>query len=228
MTSTAGEFGFADARMPLRAVLFDLDGTLIDSTEAIVESFFHTFDHFGHPRPDRGRIVDTISLVLEHQFAELCPLDAEECARVFRDHYAIVGTQKTVLHSGAAEILEWCTDRKLGIGFVTSKRRAAAEVILRHLGLLDHFDARVGPEDVSNPKPHPEPIITGLRQLDVGPEDAVYVGDTQIDIRAARSAGVMQTAVTTGYAPAKVLHAEKPHFVGNSLDDIQTWLAAQV
>lgn len=211
--------------MSLKAALFDLDGTLIDSTEAIVDCFYHTFDVLGVPRPERHRIVSTISLTLENQFAGLIDHDPHECARIYREKYFRIGPEMTRLHAGAQAILTQCRAACIRTGFVTSKLRAAAELLLDRLEVLDHFEARVGPEDVLNPKPHPEPILKALAQLGVAPDEAVYFGDTPLDVQAAHAAGVACVALTTGYAPEQQLRAENPAAICANLTQAGHWLA---
>jgi phosphoglycolate phosphatase len=184
----------------MKAVGFDLDGTLIDSTDAIVESFLHSFRAIGRPEPTRDAIISTISVPLEKQFLLLDEaVDAAEASAVYREHYVRESPATTVMLPGAREALDALQQAGLAIGIATSKRRSSAEVLLDHLGVAHYFACCIGPEDVSRAKPDPEPIHALLNGLDVGPEDCVYVGDTHFDVHAARAAGVRAWAVTTGY-----------------------------
>lgn len=211
--------------MTIKAALFDLDGTLIDSTEAIVDCFYHTFDVLGIERPQRERIVSTISLTLENQFATMLDHDPHECARIYREKYFRVGPEMTLLHEGASNILRQCADAGIRLGFVTSKLRTAAELLLDRLDVLDYFEARVGPEDVVRPKPDPEPLMKALEQLSLSPGEVVYFGDTPLDVRAAHAAGIVCVGLTTGYASKGELEAEKPAVICANLMDAARWLA---
>ena len=89
----------------IRAVLFDLDGTLMDSTEAIVDSWFYAFDALGLPKPDRDLIINTIGYPLRQQIPMMTDHDVDECIRVYRGHYTEHSAPKTTLLPGAAETL---------------------------------------------------------------------------------------------------------------------------
>lgn len=202
------------------AVLFDLDGTLIDSTEAIVGCFFHACDALGLARPPRAAVVNSIGRPLEDQFALLTPeASPEECAAVYRERYARVACGQTDLLPGARESLARLDAAGLGLGFATSKRRVFAEMILAHLGVLDYFRARIGPEDVTRPKPDPEAVSRAAAILETPPEAVYFVGDTHYDIEAGHAAGVRCLAVTTGYASRAELEALGPEAVYDSLDE---------
>lgn len=212
---------------PLRAVIFDLDGTLIDSTPAIVESFFHTCDRLGRPRPAAADIFATIGHLLEDQFRIFVPEeDPEYCTRLYREHYAEICCAKTSLQPFAREALEACAGAGLRIGFATSKRRRYAEMILEHLGVLRFFDARIGPDEVTHAKPHPEAILKTLAVLGVTAEEARVVGDTEFDVLAARAAGVPCICVTTGPVSRAELEALAPETVCDGLDVVTARLLA--
>jgi len=202
------------------AVCFDLDGTLIDSTDAIVASFFHTFDVFGLPHPPRDRIVDTIGHVLEDQFQLFTDRDPHECTEVYRAHYGETCCERTTLLPGARELLERLQAAGLRLGFATSKRRCYAEQVLAHLEVLDYFSSRLGPDDVTQPKPDPEALFLAAEQLGVRPAEMVFVGDTHFDVLASRAAGVRCVCVTTGYATREALEALDPEAVYDTLAEV--------
>lgn len=214
----------------IRAVAFDLDGTLIDSTDAIVQSVLHTFDVLGGPRrdgPSREAIVRTIGHPLEKQFSLLTAHDPHVCARIYRERYREICRAMTTLIPGAKETLDALAQAGLAMGFVTSKRRQFAEMILEHLGVLDFFGVRIGPDDVARPKPQPDPILRALDLFGV-PADAMrYVGDMDFDVLACRAAGVRCVAVTTGYAARAELEALQPEIVLDSLREVAAYLLAR-
>jgi 2-phosphoglycolate phosphatase len=211
----------------IRAVAFDLDGTLIDSTDAIVRSAWHTFDVLGEPRPSREAIVRTIGHPLEEQFGLLTGHDPHECARIYRERYGEICRAMTTLVPGAMEMLEALAEAGLDLGFVTSKRRQFAEWILEHLGVLGFFRVRIGPDDVARPKPQPDPILRALDLFGVPAEAMRYVGDMDFDVLACRAAGVRCVAVTTGYADRAELEALRPEIVLDTLREVATYLLAR-
>lgn len=204
----------------LEAVCFDLDGTLIDSTDAIVDSFRHAFATLGETVPERKRIVETISVPLEEQFRLLSAKDPAQAAEVYRAHYNVEAPEKTVLLPGARASLTRLKEAGLKLGIATSKRRSSAEILLEHLGVLTFFEACVGPEDVRRPKPDPESLRLVMQLLAVRPDSTVFIGDSPYDIQTAHGAGVPCFCVTTGYSEASELLSYKPAGVFDGLEAV--------
>lgn len=205
---------------PLRAVIFDLDGTFIDSTPAILESFDYAFAKLGLPKPPEESILASIGHILEDTFAQFTNIDPHECARVYREHYARIACDKTTLLPGARESVQRLDAAGLRIGFATSKKREFAELILDHLGVLPYFASRIGPYDVAAPKPHPDCLVQSARNLGVDLGELLLVGDTRFDIEAAKAAGVPCLCVTTGYESRASLESRQPDVVVDTLDEI--------
>ena len=209
-----------------RAAVFDLDGTFIDSTDAIIASFFHTFDALGEPRPPREVLTAGIGHVLEDQFALYTDTDPFHCTGIYRAYYGTICNEMTTLLPGARETVEQLTQAGLKLGFATSKQRAFAEQILDYLGVLDFFESRIGPGDVTHPKPHPECVQRSLDNLGVQPNECIFVGDTDFDVKACAAAGVPCIAVTTGYNTRAQLQALSPLAVLDDLHEVTDLILA--
>lgn len=208
----------------LAALCFDLDGTLIDSTDAIVDSFVHTFKMLGRPEPTRERIIETISVPLEQQFGLLSVSDSARAAEVYREHYLAEAPKKTTLLPGVNTALNRFKAAGLKLSIATSKQRSSAEPLLEHLGVLKLFDVCVGPEDVRNPKPHPECLHLVLKRLEIGPKSMIFVGDSKYDIQAAHAAGVRCVGVSTGYSSREELRAFDPEIVLGGLEEFADYV----
>ncbi|MBX7256978.1 MAG: HAD family hydrolase, partial [Candidatus Hydrogenedentes bacterium] len=212
----------------IKSVVFDLDGTLIDSTEAIVESFMHTFDVLEQPRPPRDAVVKSIGFTLEQQFEKFTKTDPNECALIYRAYYDTVCREKTFLLPGAEESLRQFSEAGLTIGFASSKQRRFCEVILNHLGVLEYFTTRLGPDDITHPKPHPEAVLRSAEMLGVTSRELYFIGDTNFDVLAARAAGTRCLCVTTGYNTREELVALGPEAVFDSLNELTQYALAHL
>jgi HAD superfamily hydrolase (TIGR01509 family) len=204
-----------------RAVLFDVDGTLVDSlnafrivaelaaapygvtiTEATVREALNTTQPFWELALPADWVDRAATLkALTRDAARLWPA-------VLREHGRVVPDVGRVLHA--------LRDRGVKLGIVTGSRRGSLEA-LRDAGLLDVFDAVVTGEDVQRRKPDPEGIITCLAMLQVEPSDAIYAGDTPLDVRAAQAAGLFAVGVLGGAADSAMLAACGPNRVVKSV-----------
>jgi len=208
-------------------VLFDLDGTLIDSTEAILESFAAAFKHFGKPVPPIEEIKALIGYPLETMFERLCVPDHEVDAYVtaYKAHYRMVHLQKTVLLPKAKEAVI-LADGHAKLGVVTTKTGKYSRELLEYLGLMQYFDVLIGRQDVVHPKPHPEPILKALSKLGrATTEKSWMIGDTCMDMEAAKAASIDGVGVTCGYSDRKVLEKCTDHIRENTYEAVQFIIA---
>jgi len=181
-------------------ILFDLDGTLIDSTEAILESFHYACDFYGYKHPDDETIKALIGHPLDIMFARVGVAQEHvwDFVAAYKEHYREISTQKTLLLPYAREAVLLAAEfAKLGI--VTTKTGKYSEVLMEHFGLMDKFEVLIGREHVEHPKPHAEPILKALEAFDVNDKDVWMIGDTELDMVAADAAGVASIAVLSGY-----------------------------
>lgn len=182
-------------------ILFDLDGTLIDSTEAILESFHYSLKIHGVVSDvDDSKITEQIGHPLSVMFEAIgVPWELNEAHIVsYKNYYRSIACDKTFLLPNAREAIEEAL-LVARLGIVTTKTAEYSREILRHLGIMDHFEVLIGFENVQNLKPHPEPILKAIEQMGVTQESVWMIGDTRLDIEASNRAGVDHVAVTSGY-----------------------------
>jgi len=195
-------------RSTYRAAVFDLDGTLIDSTHAIVESTARALAELGWPPLEREVIVRHIGYKLEAVFPERSVEERRRLIEVIGRHYAGLCEAGTRLCPGMGPLVEGLAGRGVPLGVVTSKRRDHSEAILKALGVRHHFRVLIGCEDVVRMKPDPEGLHRALAVLGTAPEACLYVGDTRVDVRAARGAGGAVAGVGWGTDGLAALEAE--------------------
>lgn len=187
-------------------ILFDLDGTVIDSTEAILDGFRVAFETFGGEVPSDEMIEKEIGYPLENMFLTLGVEKDKVDAHVhaYKMHYRVISCDKTVLLEGAREaIIEASKFATLGV--VTTKTGEYSSILLEHMELMKYFDVLIGREHVENPKPDKEPILKALAMLKHDKSKTWMIGDTCMDIDSASNAGVNSIAVTSGYATRSIL-----------------------
>ena len=182
-------------------ILFDLDGTLIDSTEAILESFHTACKRLGFPSPKDEQIKRLIGYPLDYMFAHVGVGHERvwDFVAAYKEHYRLISRQKTVLLPKAREAVEEAAGfARLGI--VTTKTGRYSKELMEHFGLLHYFEVLVGREDVENPKPHPEPILNAIEMMQPAKsEKIVMIGDTKLDMACAKAADIEAVGVLGGY-----------------------------
>lgn len=190
-----------------RAVLFDFDGTLVDSRAAVIDCAGHALAALGLPAPPPARIAATIGLPLADAFRLLLPpghhAAVPELVRRYRLRAEAVMTDITVVPAATRETLRRLGRRGLPLGIVSTKDRGAIEAILARAGLRQAFAVVVGGGDVAALKPDPAGLRLALDRLALPAGRALYVGDHLVDAAAARAAGVGFAAVLTGATPRR-------------------------
>ncbi|PYP44942.1 MAG: pyrophosphatase PpaX [Gemmatimonadetes bacterium] len=186
--------------MPLSTFLFDLDGTLIDSIELILRSYRHTMRlHRGH-EPSDDVWMEGLGTPLWVQFRHFTedPAEIEAMVATYRAYNLAHHDELVRPYDGVVEAVRALRARKKTLGLVTSKMRSGALRGLRVAGLEDAFQVIVGADEVTHPKPHPEPVLMALERLRAPVAGAVFVGDSRHDLECGRAAGVKTAAVLWG------------------------------
>jgi phosphoglycolate phosphatase len=181
-------------------ILFDLDGTLIDSTDAILESFHHSFDFHKLSRKEDEEIKALIGYPLDIMYENLGVQKSviAEIITTYKERYRDISTQKTTLLQNAKEAVELASQFAT-LGIVTTKTGRYSQILMEHFEIMHHFDVLIGREHVQNPKPNAEPIIKALEKLDTKNREVWMIGDTKLDLLAAKSANVNSIGVLSGY-----------------------------
>lgn len=204
-------------------ILFDLDGTLIDSTEAILEGFHHSFDFHKHSHPSDEAIKALIGHPLDVMFSELgAPSERVwDFVNSYKEHYRKISTQKTELLPFAREAILLASEFA-ELGIVTTKTGKYSKVLMEHFGVMDKFKVLIGRENVENPKPHAEPILTALKSFeDLDTKEIWMIGDTELDLISAKNASVKSIGVLSGYGEEKTLREYTKTIFNNSLEAIE-------
>lgn len=182
----------------LEAVLFDLDGTLIDASEAILASFSTAFRQQGLPEPRQVDVLRMVGYPLREAFAALAPEPlASTLVEAYRRDFRDRSRSGTRLLPGAAPLLRRLAN-DVPVGIVSARSRRGILDLLDHLELADLVAVVVAVDDVLRSKPDPEPVLAALSSLGLGGSGVAMVGDTPLDMAAAKAAGVLAVGVATG------------------------------
>ncbi|WP_457744137.1 HAD family hydrolase [Sulfurimonas sp.] len=202
-------------------ILFDLDGTLIDSTEAILESFHNSFDVHKHMHSSDDAIKALIGHPLDVMYREL-GVDEElimDFVATYKEHYRKISTQKTILLENAKEAVNEAYEFA-SLGIVTTKTGKYSQVLMEYFELMDKFDVLIGREDVKKPKPDAEPILKALQSFDTNDKDVWMIGDTKMDLISAKNAGVKSIGVLSGYDTKDSLKPHSDIILSDSLEAV--------
>jgi len=211
----------------IRGIIFDFDGTLIDSYEPITESLNHVREAFGKPPLPVGEVKGMVGHGLEHLIEAAIGLEqVAEGVRLFRERYATICESRTKILPQVRETIEELDRRTYQMAIATNKPSYFARDILKALDLEHLFVEVLGPNDVERPKPDPEMLEIIMSRLGLGSDETLYVGDMPLDIEVARNAGVAVFALPTGSASRDDLLARRPDRLLHKFSDLLVYLPA--
>lgn len=192
-----------------KIILFDLDGTLIDSTDAIVSTFRFAFKEQGFDfRGSDKNIKDLIGYPLDIMFERLGVSKQKVWDYVdsYKNRYRVISVEQTTLLENAFEAVQLAS-KIARVSVVTTKTRMYTIPILDNFNITQYFEVITGRENVENPKPHPEPILKTLAQMnyDKNSDEVYMIGDTKLDLICANEAKVNAIGVLCGYSDEEEL-----------------------
>ncbi len=201
----------------MKTVIFDLDGTLADTSGDLIAAANHCFRDMGagdmlDPAVDAAVALRGARMMLQTGLAKMRHADPEPVVSqyypIFLDVYAQAINVHTVLYPGAMDAVEALKAEGYGVGICTNKPEALADLLLQRLGVRDVFGSLVGADTLPVRKPDPQPLVEAVRRLGGAPDRTCLVGDSDTDRNTARAAGVPSILVTFGPAGADMAALE--------------------
>jgi phosphoglycolate phosphatase len=212
--------------MPLRAVAFDLDGTLADSAPGICSTFSTVLTEAGHLPPPAAEVAAMIGLPLGDIMVKYAPgASADDLAALvtrYRLIYSSTVVPATLLFPRAWSLLRACRAAGLELAIVTGKTTDVAEAVLRRCRIRGLFSTVVGNERASRPKPYPDLMHIALNELGLPPEATLLVGDGTHDVEMGRGAGVRTCGVAWGVHAVEHLTAAGADHIVHSMAELRT------
>jgi pyrophosphatase PpaX len=198
----------------IRTVLFDLDGTLIDSIELILASYHHTLAEHGYPPVPDVEWLRGVGTPLRAQLSQWAdtPEQLENLVVTYRNYNLANHDRMVRPFPGVPELVRSIRARGLRTGIVTSKNREGTRRGLRLVGLEDQIEVLVCADDVTRAKPDPEPVTRAVALLEADPTTTIFVGDSIHDLHSGRGAGVLTGAVLWGPFARHELEPATPDF----------------
>jgi pyrophosphatase PpaX len=203
--------------------LFDVDGTLLDTTELIYQCFLYTLKAAGRNVPSREYIVGNIGLSLMAQLRIFFNDLNEEQLNAIRlkhlNYQLSIYKEYLKVFPDVADTLKKLKDRGKKLAVVTSRAHDSLDLYLKETELFHYFNTLITPESTKNHKPHPEPALKALELFKILPEEAIFIGDSRWDIECGHNAGVDTAFVGWSYIPVSSLPV-KPTYIIHDMDEL--------
>ncbi len=207
----------------IKTILFDLDGTLVDTNEVIVQSYQEAFKtHFVELSFSKAEIVDLIGPPLRTIFNRFTDQTAkvDQAIETYLGHYKSHEHDLFSLYPDVIKVLKTLKTQGYRIGIVTSKFSKSAMPSVEHFNLMPYFDTFVALEDVKAPKPDPEGVLLAMDRLQAEPENTIMIGDNQSDILAGQNAGVYTAGVAWSIKGKQHLNDVNPDYMLETMNDL--------
>lgn len=207
----------------IECVLFDLDGTIVNTNELIISSFMHALKENNLPALTREEIIPHMGTTLQQQMSTFSGLqDTSVLELSYRSYNYAHHDELIRSFPHVNETMEGLLSRGIKLGIVTTKIRPTTLKALEMFDLLKYMETIVTVNDVSQAKPHPEPVLTAVANLGVDPARTLMVGDSAVDIQSAKAAGVRVAAVAWSLKGEDTLCKYNPDYIIHDMKDLYT------
>lgn len=207
----------------IECVLFDLDGTIVNTNELIISSFMHALKENNLPVLTREEIIPHMGTTLQQQMSAFSGLqDTSVLELSYRSYNYAHHDELIRSFPHVNETMKGLLSRGIKLGIVTTKIRPTTLKALEMFDLLKYMDTIVTVNDVIQPKPHPEPVLTAVANLGVDPARTLMVGDSAVDIQSAKAAGVRVAGVAWSLKGEDTLRKYDPDYIIHDMTDLYT------
>jgi pyrophosphatase PpaX len=211
---------FKEIMEGITTILFDIDGTVLDTREFIIRATEHALSSLGYRVPERSIIESTVGMPFPDYYHILAGPDADadkliEAHRNFQ--YSNFNLAR--LFPKTIEVLNYLKNKNYKLGAVTTRSKTTINQNLIDTKIFDLFDTVVSFEDTKKLKPNPEPLLKALGKLNETPEKAVMIGDSHLDIEAGKNAGTKTIRAAYGFHSDN-LHNPEPNFIIDDIGDL--------
>jgi len=209
----------------IKAAIFDLDGTLIDSYQAIYLGFHYVYTSLSLPPLPFTEVKKVAGRALSHTFRDLLGEErVPQALALFRQKYEEIFRENTYLLPDVREVLEALSGRGIKLAVATNKFGRFSRAIFEYFGMANLFQVIVGDGDVSQNKPHPEILHYAMAKMGVNREETLFVGDSVIDIQTAKNAGLRVYVIPTGNTSKEDLEKAQPDAILDRLINLLSYL----
>ncbi|UHA75225.1 pyrophosphatase PpaX [Paenibacillus sp. 481] len=205
----------------IQTVLFDLDGTIIDTNELIIETFLHVLKDVAPEPLTREHLIPSMGMPLEYQMRLFSKREqVDDLTAAYRAYNLTRHDELVREFPNVSEVIERLHQAGITLGVVTTKVRPSTERALRMFGLFEQMATIVTIQDVEHAKPHPEPVLRAIELLGADPATTLMVGDSPADIQSANAAGAISCGVAWSLKGEAVLRQYEPRHIIHDMRDI--------
>lgn len=204
----------------IKALLFDFDGTLLDTNELIIQTFMYVLEDRFPGQYSPQDCINFIGPSLKETFEQITPNEVDEMTAKYREWNLAHHDELVTEFDGVLPTLEQLKNQDIRLAIVSTKRRDTIEKGLSLMGAGHLFELVIGLEDVRHVKPNPEPVLLAIEKLGVNKEDVMMIGDNYHDIEAAKNAGVLSAGVAWSIKGEDFLKQYNPDYILQHMSDL--------